>query len=70
MAAISSFTHNAMLKLLSGHTTSSGQLNHENPSFFVINYITNYIRIIAQMAAILYFVHNAMSKVLFDYITM
>ena len=76
MAAILDFTHNAMTRVRSGHTRMSDIL--ENPMvtlklwlcFYSVKNDINSLFYLAQMAAILDFIHNAMSKVLSYYITM
>ena len=69
MAAILNFTHNKMFKLLSGHTTKSGipgkptaTVNRDAPSI-LSKIIWIYCSDLAQMATILDFTHNVMTKV-------
>ena len=70
MAAILNFTHNKMLELLSGHTIKSGIPGEPTTYTFkrdAPSILSKIIRIncfdLAQMAAILDFDHNAMTKV-------
>ena len=76
MAAFLNFTRNAITKVRSGHTPMSDMLG--NPMvhtrlWFCFYFIKKYINLLfhlAQIAAILDFITNAMYKVLSDYITM
>ena len=77
MAAILDFTHNAMTNIRSGHpyVRHAWKIKYTPKlllCFYSVNsvYSVNLLFHLALMAAILDFIHNAMSKVLSDYNTM
>ena len=73
MAAILDFTHNAVTNIRSGHIPMSNMLENSlvhTKIMIVLLFYLYCFTLLAQMAAILDFIHNAMSKVLSDYITM